>query len=37
MQQKRCDECGTVYSSPDEIEYINANNGVCQDCTNQTN
>lgn len=31
----RCDECGTVYHSPDEIEYIKGNNGVCQDCANK--
>ncbi len=30
----KCDECGTHYHSPDEIEYIQANNGVCQDCAN---
>ena len=30
----RCDECGTVYHSPDEIEYIEGNNGVCSDCEN---
>lgn len=28
----KCDECGTVYHSPDEIEYIEGNNGVCSDC-----
>ena len=30
----KCDECGTVYHSPDEIEYIEGNNGVCSDCEN---
>lgn len=30
----RCDECGFKYYSPDDIEYINANNGVCSDCEN---
>lgn len=29
---KKCDECGTLYSSNDDIEYLQGNNQVCQDC-----
>lgn len=34
IDRLRCDECGTKYYSPDEIEYMLANNGMCQDCEN---